>query len=101
MSTRRVQDGHILLRFEAGVQIRRTNQNFSVAKGSPIINCRIYQPQGARPRLAREPDANQIVDPAPGNNANVEAPRKATFAPYYVTEVGDFEDSVSPYGTYD
>jgi sulfatase modifying factor 1 len=42
--------------------------------------------------------ANDLVDPDPGNNANYSY---TIGAPYYRTEVGDFENSDSPYGTFD
>jgi formylglycine-generating enzyme required for sulfatase activity len=43
--------------------------------------------------------SNQLINPDPGNNANF---RSTTIgAPYYRTEVGEFENSASPYGTFD
>lgn len=40
--------------------------------------------------------SNDLIDPDPGNNANF---RYTTT--YYTTEVGEFENSESPYGTFD
>ena len=47
---------------------------------------------------------NQILDPDPGNSANYLTPwigGPTLDAPYYRTEVGEFENSASPYGTFD
>ena len=41
--------------------------------------------------------SNNLITPDPGNNANLDT----IGAPYYRTEVGEFENSESPYGTYD
>ena len=41
---------------------------------------------------------NEIVDPDPGNSANYE---RWDASPYWRTEVGEFENSGSPYGTFD
>ena len=47
--------------------------------------------------------SNTLVDPDPGNNANYRSTNGVdTLAgPYYRTEVGEFENSDSPYGTFD
>ncbi len=48
--------------------------------------------------------SNDLVDPDPGNNANfvVSWPGDVTVgSPYYRTPVGEFENSESPYGTFD
>jgi formylglycine-generating enzyme required for sulfatase activity len=52
--------------------------------------------------------SNEIIDPDPGNNANLRiddtiiAGLPYTIGqPYWRTEVGEFENSASPYGTYD
>ncbi|MFT3784855.1 MAG: SUMF1/EgtB/PvdO family nonheme iron enzyme [Tepidisphaeraceae bacterium] len=47
--------------------------------------------------------SNDIVSPDPGNNANYEASATDSTlgAPYYRTAVGDFQNSTSPYGTFD
>lgn len=42
--------------------------------------------------------SNALVDPDPGNSANF---NYSIGGPYYLTEVGDFENSESPYGTFD
>lgn len=45
---------------------------------------------------------NLLVDPDPGNNANIKVGSSSTLgAPYFRTLVGDFENSFSPYGTFD
>ena len=41
--------------------------------------------------------SNDLIDPDPGNNANF----SSIGDPYYRTEVGEFENSPSPYGTFD
>ncbi|NLX13725.1 MAG: SUMF1/EgtB/PvdO family nonheme iron enzyme, partial [Phycisphaerales bacterium] len=43
--------------------------------------------------------SNQLLAPDPGNNANFN--RYTSDGPYYTTEVGEFENSESPYGTFD
>ncbi len=47
---------------------------------------------------------NDVLDPDPGNSANYESPwtgGSTLGAPYWRTEVGEFENSASPYGTFD
>ena len=45
---------------------------------------------------------NALLDPDPGNNANFHLNGDYTIGgPYWRTEVGDFEKSASPYGTFD
>lgn len=47
--------------------------------------------------------SHDVIAPDPGNNANFKdaAGNWAIGAPYYRTEVGEFENSASPYGTFD
>ncbi len=49
--------------------------------------------------------SNDLVNPDPGNNANfMDGPGTDGYTiggPYYMTKVGDFENSASPYGTFD
>ncbi len=47
--------------------------------------------------------SNVLIDPDPGNNANYRhsADGYTIYAPYFRTEAGEFELSVSPYGTFD
>jgi sulfatase modifying factor 1 len=45
--------------------------------------------------------SNYLVDPDPGNNANFHQSDYTIGAPYWRTEVGEFENSDSPYGTFD
>jgi formylglycine-generating enzyme required for sulfatase activity len=47
--------------------------------------------------------SNDLINPDPGNNANFYiSPSDYTIgSPYYTTKVGEFENSESPYGTYD
>lgn len=47
--------------------------------------------------------SHDLITPDPGNNANFEpSPGDYTIgSPYYMTEVGEFENSQSPYGTFD
>ena len=51
--------------------------------------------------------SNALIDPDPGNNANLYDPNVGgevgytIGAPYYRTEVGEFDNSGSPYGTFD
>lgn len=44
---------------------------------------------------------NDVINPDPGNNANFYDGSYAIGSPYYRTEVGEFENSDSPYGTFD
>ena len=41
------------------------------------------------------------MEPDPGNNANFSQSGYTIGGPYYTTEVGEFENSDSPYGTFD
>jgi formylglycine-generating enzyme required for sulfatase activity len=46
--------------------------------------------------------SNDLINPDPGNNANYyRGGGYTTGSPYYRTEVGEFENSDSPYGTFD
>lgn len=51
--------------------------------------------------------SNALIEPDPGNNGNFAQPgstadsRVTIGPPYYLTEVGEFENSASPYGTFD
>ena len=45
--------------------------------------------------------SNDLIDPDPGNNANFYQDGYTIGSPYYTTEVGEFENSASPYGTFD
>lgn len=44
---------------------------------------------------------NDLINPDPGNNANFDQSGYTIGAPYWMTEVGEFENSASPYGTFD
>ena len=45
--------------------------------------------------------SNNVINPDPGNNANFYQNGYTIGSPYYTTEVGEFENSESPYGTFD
>jgi formylglycine-generating enzyme required for sulfatase activity len=45
--------------------------------------------------------SNSLVNPDPGNNANFYHSGYTIDSPYYRTPAGEFEDSQSPYGTFD
>ncbi len=45
--------------------------------------------------------SNELIDPDPGNNANFYQSGFTIDSPYFRTKVGDFENSESPYGTFD
>ncbi len=45
--------------------------------------------------------SNDVVSPDLGNNANFSQSGYTIGSPYYTTEVGEFENSESPYGTFD
>ncbi len=45
--------------------------------------------------------SNDLTDPDGGNNANYNQNGYTIGSPYYTTEVGEFENSASPYGTFD
>jgi len=53
------------------------------------------------PAATDAPPSNQLIDPDPGNNANFYQLGPTIGSPYYRTEVGEFEESESPYGTFD
>ena len=50
------------------------------------------------PTATDELPSNDLIDPDPGNNANFD---EAIGGPYWSTEVGEFENSQSPYNTFD
>ena len=45
--------------------------------------------------------SNDVITPDPGNNANFYQSGYTLDSPYWRTEVGEFENSDSPYGTFD
>jgi len=45
--------------------------------------------------------SNDVADPDPGNSANFQQGGDAIGQPYMRTEVGEYENSASPYGTFD
>jgi sulfatase modifying factor 1 len=45
--------------------------------------------------------SNLLINPDPGNNANYNSGQQTLGPPYFTTNVGEFENSESPYGTYD
>ena len=45
--------------------------------------------------------SNALINPDPGNNANFYDSGYTLGSPYYTTLVGEFENSLSPYGTFD
>ncbi len=55
------------------------------------------------PTQADDPNvpSNDLIDPDPGNNANFYQNGSTIGSPYWTTEVGDFENSASAYGTFD
>jgi len=53
------------------------------------------------PTNANATPSNDIVDPDPGNNANFFDGAWCVGSPYWTTEVGEFENSDSPWGTFD
>jgi len=55
------------------------------------------------PTSSDDVPSNDLVDPDPGNNANFRGPDFdfTVGPPNYLTETGEFENSDSPYGTFD
>ena len=53
------------------------------------------------PTSSDGPPSNDLIDPDPGNNANFYESGWTIGTPYFRTEVGEFENSDSPYGTFD
>ena len=54
------------------------------------------------PTASNQIPNNSLIDPDPGNSANIyESGRYTIGSPYWRTEVGSFENSASPYGTFD
>ena len=53
------------------------------------------------PTSTNSAPSNDCIDPDPGNNANFYHWGETIGIPYYRTEVGEFENSESPYGTFD
>ena len=55
----------------------------------------------AYPTASNTAPANAVIDPDPGNSANYHITSYSIGGPYYRTVVGEFENSPSPYGTFD
>jgi formylglycine-generating enzyme required for sulfatase activity len=53
------------------------------------------------PTSSNSTPSNDLIDPDPGNNANCYQFDYSIGSPYWRTVVGDFENSESPYGTFD
>ncbi len=53
------------------------------------------------PTVSNSVPSNDLINPDPGNNANFNQGGYTIGAPYWTTEVGEFENSESPYGTCD
>jgi formylglycine-generating enzyme len=58
------------------------------------------------PTNSSYPPSNRLINPDPGNNANFYSLNSGTYhhtigSPYWRTPVGEFENSDSPYGTFD
>jgi len=53
------------------------------------------------PTATNSVPSNQLINPDPGNNANFYQNGDTIGSPYWRTEVGEFENSESPYGTFD
>jgi formylglycine-generating enzyme required for sulfatase activity len=53
------------------------------------------------PTSSNNTPSNDVIDPDPGNNANFYQSGYSIGSPYYRTVVGEFENSDSPYGTFD
>jgi formylglycine-generating enzyme required for sulfatase activity len=53
------------------------------------------------PTASDSTPSNTLTAPDPGNNANFDQDGYTIGAPYYFTVVGDFENSESPYGSFD
>lgn len=53
------------------------------------------------PTATDETPSNALIDPDPGNNGCFYNGGFTIGAPYYLTPVGEFENSGSPYGTFD
>jgi formylglycine-generating enzyme len=58
------------------------------------------------PTSSDDQPSNDVIDPDPGSNANFPSAHTGTYhltigSPYYRTEAGEFENSASPYGTFD
>ena len=53
------------------------------------------------PTSSDDMPSNVLTDPDPGNNANFNETDFTIGAPYFRTVVGEFENSESPYGTFD
>jgi formylglycine-generating enzyme len=53
------------------------------------------------PTSSNSDPSNDLINPDPGNNANFRRSGFTIDSPYYRTAVGEFENSESPYGTFD
>jgi len=53
------------------------------------------------PTSSNSVPSNDLLDPDPGNNANFWDSSSTIGPPYYTTVIGDFENSESPYETFD
>jgi sulfatase modifying factor 1 len=86
----------------SGIQFNSVSRNPGARFFIPTKNAGLAATYFDLPTRANSWPGNDITEATnPGNNANYGVGGPALGAPYYRTEVGEFELSASPYGTFD
>lgn len=92
----------------SGSQIQRNaNARWAIPTEDEWYKAAYHKNDGVTANYWRYPTSsdtisnNRLLDPDPGGSANVYRSGTAIGSPYYYTIVGDYENSASPYGTYD
>ncbi|MEN6372544.1 MAG: SUMF1/EgtB/PvdO family nonheme iron enzyme [Armatimonadota bacterium] len=86
---------------------RNTEWTWAVTSQDEWYKAAYYKGKGtnsgywAYPTQSNSLPSNNLTNPDPGNNANFNNNGYTTGSPYYRTNVGEFENSESAYGTYD
>ncbi len=84
---------------------RKTNARYVIPTENEWYKAAYYSGVGSvyyeYPTSTDNVPSNDLVDPDPGNNANFDQGGQTIGSPYFQTFVGEFENSESPYGTFD
>ncbi|MHB1036479.1 MAG: SUMF1/EgtB/PvdO family nonheme iron enzyme [Pirellulales bacterium] len=85
---------------------RKADWKFAITSGDEWYKAAYHKNDGTTGNYFRYPTSsdsepsNALVTPDPGNNSNFSG-EPTIGSPYWTTEVGAFENSESPYGTFD
>ncbi|MBN1851718.1 MAG: SUMF1/EgtB/PvdO family nonheme iron enzyme [Pirellulales bacterium] len=88
-------------------EVRNPNVTYFIPSGDEWYKAAYHKNDGVTgnywdyPTQSNDIPSNGLVNPDPGNNANFWQDGHTIGDPYWMTEVGEFENSEGPYGTFD